>query len=163
MAKKLTHKQRRFVEAYTGECHGNATEAYKRAGYSWGTDATARVESHKLLTNPNVSSAIASATQEVSSRAIATRQERQELLTRILRGEETEVRLGSGGALVGTTEFVVPVTAKDRLKALELLGRMQGDFVERHEHSGPGGGPISHASFTELLKAAQERAGGDDE
>ena len=159
----MTPKQQRFVELYTGECNGNATDSYKRAGYVCKTDRVAEASAHKLLRNPEVARSIRAATAEVRRAAIATREERQELLTRILRGEETEVRLGSGGGEIGSIPFDVPVSAKDRLKALELLGKMQGDFVQRVEHSGPDGGPIDigGGSFDELLSAAKKRAGGE--
>ena len=53
---KLTAKQERFVEAYLG--NGNATEAYKIAGYKAKNDNVAAPESSKLLRNPKVSQAI---------------------------------------------------------------------------------------------------------
>ena len=53
---KLTAKQERFVEAYLG--NGNATEAYKIAGYKAKNDNVASPESSKLLRNPKVSQAI---------------------------------------------------------------------------------------------------------
>jgi phage terminase small subunit len=53
---RLTAKQERFVEAYLG--NGNATEAYKMAGYKAKNDNVASPESSKLLRNPKVSQAI---------------------------------------------------------------------------------------------------------
>jgi phage terminase small subunit len=53
---KLTAKQERFVDAYLG--NGNATEAYKIAGYKAKNDNVASPESSKLLRNPKVSQAI---------------------------------------------------------------------------------------------------------
>ena len=37
----------------------------------------------------------------------------------------------------------------DRLRAAELLGKSQADFIDRHEHSGTNGGPIRLADMTE--------------
>jgi hypothetical protein len=50
--------------------------------------------------------------ESTTSQAIATREERQSFWTAMMRGEE-------------------PGEPKDRLKASELLGRSQGDFIDR--------------------------------
>jgi phage terminase small subunit len=46
------------------------------------------------------------------------------------------------GNLTGVSSKVV---TWDKVKALELLGKYLALFVDRNEHSGPGGGPIQHA------------------
>ena len=56
MGKELTLKQKQFVNEYIIDL--NATQAYKRAGYSVKSDAAAGVEGHKLLKNPKISAAI---------------------------------------------------------------------------------------------------------
>lgn len=109
---KLTEKQLRFVEAFTGEAQGNATRAARLAGYG-GNEAALAVRGAELVRNRKVQEAIARATEAVRSRAIATREERQEFLTEMMRATELE--------------------PKDRIKACEVLGKIQGDFVERHE------------------------------
>lgn len=59
MARELTTKQRRFVEAYAG----NGVEAARIAGYA-GSDNVLRVTASRLLTNANVLAGI-QARQEV--------------------------------------------------------------------------------------------------
>ena len=54
---QLTDKQQKFIDAYLGS--GNATEAYKLAGYKVKNDNVAAPESSKLLRNPKISQAIA--------------------------------------------------------------------------------------------------------
>ena len=49
---KLTEKQKRFVDEYLIDL--NATQAYKRAGYSVKSDNAAGVEGLKLLRNPKI-------------------------------------------------------------------------------------------------------------
>ena len=49
----LTVKQRAFAQAYI--LSGNATQAYKDAGYAVSSDAVARVEGNKLLKHPRIS------------------------------------------------------------------------------------------------------------
>lgn len=61
----------------------------------------------------------------------------------------------------------VVIELYDAQKALELIARHHGLFVERHEHSGPNGGPVEVAALTpeeraarvaELLQRGQQRA-----
>jgi phage terminase small subunit len=105
---KPNEKQRRFVEYYTGVSQGSATDAARRAGY-----AHPDRQGPRLLRNVVIAECLAQASAEVRSTAIATREERQEFLTAMMRGEE-------------------PGEPKDRIKATEILGKMQGDFIERH-------------------------------
>ena len=49
---KLTLKQKRFIDEYI--ISGNATQAYRKAGYSAKSDGTAWTEASKLLRNPKV-------------------------------------------------------------------------------------------------------------
>ncbi len=104
---ELTEKQRRFVEAYTGPAMGNATEAARMAGYA-DPDANA----HRLISHDGIRREIEKARAPTTHRAILTREERQEILSELGRGAEKE---------------------SDRIRAVEVLGKMQGDFIERHE------------------------------
>lgn len=105
----LNTKQRKFVEAF----EGNATEAAKKAGYS---TKSAEVTGSRLLRNPKVYAAIKERENKESSSRIATRQERQEFWTGTMKDDGAEM--------------------KDRLKASELLGKSEGDFLEKIQHSG---------------------------
>ncbi len=130
---KLTEKQRRFVEAYMGQAAGNATEAARLAGYK-GNDPTLAAVGGQNLRKPSVQEAIQS--RVVADPRIATRKDRQSLWTALMYDETEETR--------------------DRLKASELLAKSQADFVERIEHSGPGGGPVLVAAATDLRKLTLE-------
>ena len=103
---KLTAKQQAFVEAYAG----NATAAALAAGYS---KKSARVQGRRLITKDNVAKAIKEREAQRLAPTIATRRERQEFWTSVLRNEDEAM--------------------KDRLKAAELLGKSEGDFLERVE------------------------------
>lgn len=128
--RRLTEKQQRFVDAFTGPAEGNATRAAEIAGYSH-----AKTQGPRLLENVGVTEAIAEATREIRSKRIADRQERQEWLTAVMRGELTAVEMTRTGDAVE-----VPPPWKERVKANELLGKMAGDFVERREHKVEGDG-----------------------
>jgi phage terminase small subunit len=108
----LTEKQRRFVEAYVGTAQGNATVAARMAGYS-GDDATLAPIGSKLTRNDKVAAAIEAARSPRTKRAIIDRERRQQLLSEIAEKGDAQDR--------------------DRIKAIEVLGKMQGDFIERHE------------------------------
>ena len=100
----MTPKQRRFVELY----NGNATEAAIAAGYS---RKTARSIGQRILTNVDISEAIKAREDKELRHFIANREERQRLWTEIMNDPEMKT--------------------SDRLRASELLGRSEGDFIER--------------------------------
>lgn len=104
-----------------GAAAGNATEAATRAGYS---THTARQQGSRLLTKAVIRAAVS--TRVASDPQIADRTARQRLWSEIAfgRGAYREAEL------------------RDRLKASELLGKSQADFVERHEHAGANGAPL---------------------
>lgn len=146
----LSEREYRFVQAYIGEAQGNATEAARIAGYadarhrgkkSLSQSALAKAGS-RLLDRQFVRDAIAKARFELSAGSIATAKERQEFLTAIIRDD------------YGDT--------KDRLKACEILGRMQGDFVERRITENitrmPDGRKVSELSDEELRQAVADSA-----
>jgi phage terminase small subunit len=93
-----------------GEAQGNGTFAAKLAGYS-GNNVTLGAMACETLKNPRVKRAIAQMTE--SDPLIATRAQRQAFWTEVMQSPESEM--------------------KDRLKASELLGKTQADFVERRE------------------------------
>jgi len=117
----LTEKQRKFVEAYMGKAKGNATEAVRLAGYS---HKYADRQAHQLLENDRVLGAIEE--RQKNDPLIASREDRQRFWTDVMNGENHEI--------------------KDRLRASEILGKSQADFIERREVSGPNGGPIPFKS-----------------
>ena len=108
---KLTTKQQRFVDFYDG----NATEACRKAGYK-GSNHTLEQVAYENLRKPEIVSAIESRERLSKEKVIMDRESRQELWTMIALdiNERTETRL----------------------RASELLGKSEGDFIDRHELSG---------------------------
>ena len=107
----LTAKQRAFIQHYTG----NATEAALKAGYN---QDSAYSQGQRLLKNVEIQKALREREAKRFNPAIATREKRFEFWTRIMNDPDEQT--------------------KDRLKASELLGKAEGDFLERVEveHSG---------------------------
>ncbi len=100
----MTPKQKRFIEAY----QGNATTAAQQAGYS---EKTAYAIGQKLLKNAEIQKAIQEREQERLSVVIASREERQSFWSETMRNPAEKM--------------------SDRIRASELLGKSEGDFLER--------------------------------
>lgn len=112
---KLNLRQRKFAAAYARL--GNATQAAIEAGYS---AKTAGQAGERLLKKAEIQAKLKNLFEPAQAEAIATAAERQMFFTQIMRGE---------GKFAGAE-------LRDRMKAAELLGKMQGDFIERLEHKG---------------------------
>lgn len=127
MARKLTIKQKKFADEYI--ISGNATEASLKAGYS---PKTARAIGYENLTKPYIKSYIEDRMDALAGKAIAEQEEVLQYLTSVMRGEETEkTLLGVGKGEQAIVE--IDVSAKDRLKAAELLGKRYALFTDKQE------------------------------
>ena len=123
--KGLTAKQQRFIDAYTG----NATAAAIAAGYS---EKTAPFIGAENLKKPKILAAIKSRETIRSTPLIASRAERQQFWSSVMRDKEQQMR--------------------DRLKAAELLGKSEADFVERQEITGRDGVPLIESVKVEFVE-----------
>lgn len=102
---KLTARQKLFVESY----EGNQADAARKAGYK---DKNPRNYASELVrTNPDVKKAIQSRLEEKMRGTIADRNERQQFWTEICRDAGSDISA--------------------RLRASELLGKSEGDFIDR--------------------------------
>jgi phage terminase small subunit len=107
----LTDKRKAFVDEYLKD--SNATQAAVRAGYS---AKSASIIGCRLLKEPQVSAALASARDKVSRR--------------------NELSVDEIVAELRRIAFGAAETESNQLKALELLGRYKAMFTEKTEHSG---------------------------
>ena len=121
----LNPKQERFCIEY--QRTGNATQSYKKV-YEIADDTTAQASASRLLTNPEIQARLRELSEELKAETIADVKELQEGLTRIFRGQATTPLMTKDGEVVQ-----VPVSAKDRLKAAELLCKTHGAFLTRQE------------------------------
>lgn len=126
ITQKLTQKQQRFVDEYI--ILGNATQAAIKAGYS---KKTAAVTATENLRKPNIKAAIEKRNEEIKSEKTADMTEVMEYLTSVMRGEQTE----SVATAKGVYEDV-EVSAKDRIKAAELIGKRHGAWTDKKVISG---------------------------
>ncbi len=126
---RLTEKQKRFAEEYLIDL--NATQAAIRAGYS---PKTAYSIGEENLKKPEIKACIDARLAEIRSEKTADAQEVLEYLTAVMRGGETEETLRLAGD--GVQEVAeIAVSAKERLKAAELIGRRFGMFTDRAQVS----------------------------
>lgn len=128
---KLTAKQKAFADYYIQT--GNASEAAKKAGYK-GKNLN-RIGSENL-SKLDIKQYIDERMAEIESERIAKAEEVLEYLTRVLRGEETEqvIAIENVGDFTSEARLIdKELSAKDRLKAAELLGKRYRLFIDKVE------------------------------
>jgi phage terminase small subunit len=123
---KLTEKQKRFADYYIET--GNATESAKRAGYS---PKTARVIGQENLLKPAIKSYIGERLKEMDEKRIMKAEEVMQLLTAIARNEVTEDVVVFNEGMTAIEQK--GMSAKDRLKALELIGKRYAMWTEKQQ------------------------------
>ena len=133
---KLNNNQVAFCDFYIEL--GNATEAYKRAYKSCKTQRTAEVNGNKLLSNTEVKKYIEEKMKEIESDRIAKAEEVLAFLSASLRGEVLEevITTETVEGMVKPVILKKQLSAKDRIKAAELLGKRYALFTEKVDLEG---------------------------
>ena len=108
---KLNVRQKSFIGFYWET--RNATEAAKKAGYS---EKTAYSIGQRLLKNVEVEKAIDKLSKNIAINNIMTAKERQEFLTSLILNNDVKV--------------------SDKLKAVDLLNKMTGEYIQKVEVNG---------------------------
>ncbi|HAT4226307.1 terminase small subunit [Clostridium perfringens] len=128
---RLTPKQKAFAEYYIET--GNATESARKAGYK-GKNLN-RIASENL-SKLDIKNYIDEKMKELERKRIAKAEEVLEYLTRVLRGEETEqvvVTENIGDFMSEAKVIDKELSAKDKIKAAELLGKRYRLFTDKIE------------------------------
>ena len=107
----MTYKQELFIQEYIKT--GNATSSAIKAGYS---EKTARVIGQENLTKPALKKRIEELSQKIANNNIMTAKERQEYLTKLINSDDVKV--------------------SDKLKALDILNKMTGEYTQKVEVNG---------------------------
>lgn len=126
ITQKLTLKQQRFIDEYI--ISGNATQSAIKAGYS---KKYANTNANKLLQNTTIKSAIDKRNAEIQSEKTMDMKEVMERLTAIGRGETSEQQLSNKGEVVE-----VETKTSDRIRAMELIGKRYGAWLDKKEVNG---------------------------
>jgi phage terminase small subunit len=126
----LTARQKKFCDEYL--ISGNATDAAIKAGYS---PKTAKQTGSENLSKPDLRAYIDEQLDKIHSAKIADAQEVLEYLTAVMRGQHTEQVLKLAGDGVQVVEDI-DVSAKERLKAAELIGKRYALFSDKMDLGG---------------------------
>lgn len=126
----MTSKQRKFCDEYL--ISGNATDAAIKAGYS---PKTAKQTGSENLAKPDLKAYIETELEKLHSAKIADAQEVLEYLTAVMRGQHTEQVLKLVGDGIQTIADI-DVSAKERLKAAELIGKRYALFSDKIDLGG---------------------------
>jgi len=108
---QMTHRQELFIQEYIKT--GNATNSAIKAGYS---KRTAKSIGQRLLTFVNIKKRIEELSQKIANNNIMTAKERQEYLTKLINSDDVKV--------------------SDKLKALDILNKMTGEYTQKVEVNG---------------------------
>ena len=107
----MTYKQELFIQEYIKT--SNATSSAIKAGYS---KKTARAIGQENLTKPYIKKRIEELSQKIANNNIMTAKERQEYLTKLINSDDVKV--------------------SDKLKALDILNKMTGEYTQKVEVNG---------------------------
>jgi hypothetical protein len=130
-ARRLTLKQQRWLDAYLGSAHGNATEAARIAGYS-GNDVTLATVGYQNIRKYQISAAVA----DVLTRAALARDEVLKLISALARREAPD-------------DF-------DPLRALIYIGKYHG-LWDRHNRRLKKEANAIRREFHAILQATLDR------
>lgn len=134
------NRQKAFVLEYIRTGFSNATEAARNAGYS---EKTANKQASQLLSGMDKTRHILEVVDELKKMyeermielSIADGTEILQYLTSLMRGQQTEQTLRGMGE--GYQQIIdIEVSAKDRIKAAELLGKSKTLWTEKLDVSG---------------------------
>nr|DAK50037.1 MAG TPA: terminase small subunit [Caudoviricetes sp.] len=124
----MTHRQELFIQEYIKT--GNATISAIKAGYS---KRTARSIGQRLLINVDIRNKISELSQRIANNNIMTAKERQEYLTVLINSDNVKV--------------------SDKLKALDILNKMTGEYIQKVEVNGEiKSDPFKNLTTDELRK-----------
>jgi len=152
---KLKPKQKAFADYYIET--GNATESAIRAGYS---KNYANAQSYKLLENVGIKNYIEERVKQLEDERIAKADEVLKYLTSAMRGEineEVVVVEGEGEGCSSAKIVKKEISAKDRIKAAELLGKRYRLFIDKVEAD-----VNANVNSTKKLDSILEQLDGDD-
>lgn len=137
----LNDRQKAFADYYIESL--NAEQSAIKAGYS---ERYARGNAHKLVANSCIKSYIEERMKEIESERIAKAEEVLAFLSSSLRGDVLEEIVSTESDGVGGIKPVIlkkQLSAKDRIKAAELLGKRYMLFTDKVEVEGVKGVSIN--------------------
>lgn len=126
----LSVKQEKFCLEYARL--GNARQAYINAGYECEKEETIDASASRLLRNVKVQERISELAEATTSKGVMTATERKEWLTEVIRSDAEKTM--------------------DKLKAVDILNKMEGAYIEKVEVNGQVNNPMAGLTTEELKK-----------
>ena len=126
----LTAKQEKFVQNIIEGM--SQADAYRNS-YSTNrmSDKSITEEASKLMANPNIATRVKELRDRLADESIMTAKERLKYLTRVIKGIETEKKVEWDEGRAVTCEE--PASIKTRLSAIDIMNKMQGEYVQKVE------------------------------
>lgn len=126
----LTANQEEFVK---GIIEGKSQAEAYRAAYPKQkcSDKTVYENASRLMNNSKIIARLKELRDKMASPSIMTAQERLEYLTRVIKGEELEQTYEWNDGERVTCD--APASIRTRLQALDLMNKMQGEYVQKVE------------------------------
>ncbi|HHI3608511.1 TPA: terminase small subunit [Bacillus anthracis] len=124
----LNERQLRFADLYLEL--GNASEAYRQAGYECKNKRTVETASSRLLRNVRVKAYINGRLSKLHEKRVASADEVLAYLTSVMEGRAVGSVVIGEGMGSQTIEDITP-TVTERTKAAELLGKRHRLFTEQ--------------------------------
>ena len=136
MSDKLNVQQEKFIQ---GIINGlSQRQAYKEAYSPDYDDNSIDINASKLFNSTKVQLRYKELLQELQDNSIMTAKERMIWLSGVIKGLEAKTYMG------------------DKLKAVDILNKMSGEYTTKVEHSGSINNPYKDLSLEELKKLAGE-------
>ena len=136
MSDKLNVKQEKFIQ---GIINGlSQRQAYKEAYAVTYPDKDIDSKASNLFNTDKVQARYKELLQELQDNSIMTAKERMIWLSGVIKGMEEKTYMG------------------DKLKAVDILNKMSGEYTTKVEHSGNINNPYKDLSIEELKKLAGE-------
>lgn len=126
----LTVKQEKFIQNIIKGM--SQREAYKDAYDAENmSDAVIDTEACLLMKNPKVAKRYEELIEAMAKPTIMTAQERLEYLTEVIKGIQGEkiIEVVDGEVI----EYTAPTSMKNKLSAIDLMNKMQGEYVTKVE------------------------------
>ena len=119
----MTERQEKFCREFIKT--GNATKAYKRAGYDTEDYGAIRSNASRLLTYDNVQKRLEELRQRAENKEILSASQIRALLTKIATDKES--------------------SKLEVMKALDILNKMNGEYITKTQITGADGGAVAIA------------------
>lgn len=117
----MTERQEKFCREFIKT--GNATKAYKKAGYDTKDYGAQSVNASRLLRNDKVQERLAELRQRAENKEILSASQIRALLTNIATDKDS--------------------SKLEVMKALDILNKMNGEYIAKTQITGADGGPVS--------------------